>query len=312
MSRKQHKHRIILLTGQQWLGVTLLLILIIGSLIAVKHYQLPMPTATTWTNDSTQSRFSSYQNQQDSIRRATYKPKYQRDTITLRLREFDPNTVDSITLRQLGFKPWQAHNMLKYRNRGGRYRKAEDLLKLYGMTDSMYLSLAPYIRIAADSTHNDTTTTHFTHSDTTRLDTLARTHNIKKDTIISLHSADTTLLKMIPGIGTYRAQQIVRYRQQLGGFTHIEQIMEAPGMQHMSDSILRHFRLDSLDIRHMHINTITVKQLAQHPYLRFEQAKAIYELRRHHVRIDSIQQLRQLDCLDDTTIEKIAPYLNFD
>ena len=46
--------------------------------------------------------------------------------------------------------------------------------------------------------------------------------------------------------------------------------------------------------------------------LTFEQAKAIYELRRRKIHLDSIQQLNELDCLSSETLEKIAPYLNFD
>ena len=41
-------------------------------------------------------------------------------------------------------------------------------------------------------------------------------------------------------------------------------------------------------------------------------AKAIYELRRKYVRLDSIEQLYELDCLSEETIQKLTPYLNFD
>lgn len=306
---KRSKRHIILLTGQQWLGVALLATLFIGTLILLKHRQKPQPTTSAWTTDSVKTNFSIYQAQQDSLHKATYKSKYQRPTIELNMQEFDPNTVDSITLRHLGFKAWQAKNLLTYRAKGGRYQKPEDLKKLYGMTDSMYLALEPYIRIALPPVDSSTINSPI---DTIPIDSTRRKYPLKKDTIINIRTADTTLLKLIPNIGSYRARQIVRYRQQLGGFTHIEQILEAPGLEHLPDSILRHFILDSIKIQPLSVNKASVKHLSRHPYLRFEQAKAIYEFRRKHVHLDSIQQLRELEGFDEELLQKLTPYLSFD
>jgi hypothetical protein len=100
----KRKQQIFLLTGQQWLGVTLIVLLIITTLIVHKHRQPTTPTAITSVSDSTYAQFSSYQAQQDSIHKAHYQQKYKRDTIALHMQEFDPNTVDSITLRHLGLK----------------------------------------------------------------------------------------------------------------------------------------------------------------------------------------------------------------
>jgi competence ComEA-like helix-hairpin-helix protein len=222
------------------------------------------------------------------------------------MQDFDPNTADSSTLVHLGLKPWQAKNILKYRAAGGRYRKAEDIKKLYGMTDSMYHALEPYICIAVVDTVDSV------KQDTMRVDTFPRWKSDKKDTVLNIRTADTTELKMIRGIGSYRARQIVRYREQLGGFARVEQVLEAKGMEHMADSVLNSFVLDSVVIDSLNINRISVQRLSKHPYLRFEQAKAIYELRRKYVRLDSIEQLYELDCLSPETIQKITPYLNFD
>lgn len=304
---KKQRKIYFLLTAEQWLGVVLLATLVIGTLIAVKHFQPEKKVEVSWTNDSTQVAFANHQAKEDSIRKSQWKKKYPREAIEIRMQEFDPNTVDSSTLVHLGLKPWQAKNMMKYRAAGGKYRKAEDLKKLYGMTDSMYHALAPYIRIAReekDSLRVDSVHTH--------ADSLPKWPE-KKDTILNLRTADTTELKMIRGIGSYRAKQIVRYREQLGGFVSVEQLLEVKGMEDLaSDSILQHFVLDSVMVQQMNVNQAGVQRLAQHPYLRFEQAKALYELRRKKIRLHSIQDLEAIECIDAKTLEKIAPYLNFD
>ena len=292
------------MTAEQWLGVVVLVVLVVGTLMVVKRFQPPKEDETVWVNDSTKSQFADYQEKQDSIRKAQWRK--QRDTIAVRMQVFDPNTADSSTLVHLGFKPWQAKNMVKYRAAGGKYRKPEDLKKLYGMTDSMFQALTPYIYIAREEVDSVAV-------DSLRKDSLPRWEEENKDTILNLRTADTVELKMIHGIGSYRARQIVRYREQLGGFVSVEQVLEAKGMENVdADSLLAHFLIDSVKIEPMNVNSVGVQRLSRHPYLRFEQAQAIYELRRKKIRLDSIQQLQQIECISAETLEKIAPYLNFD
>ena len=292
------------MTAEQWLGVVVLVVLVVGTLMVVKRFQPPKEDETVWVNDSTKSQFADYQEKQDSIRKAQW--RRQRDTIAIRMEVFDPNTADSSTLVHLGFKPWQAKNMVKYRAAGGKYRKPEDLKKLYGMTDSMYQALTPYIYIAREEVDSVAV-------DSLRKDSLPRWEEENKDTILNLRTADTVELKMIHGIGSYRARQIVRYREQLGGFVSVEQVLEAKGMENVdADSLLAHFWIDTVKIEAMNVNSVGLQRLSRHPYLRFEQAQAIYELRRKKIRLDSIQQLQQIECISAETLEKIAPYLNFD
>ena len=151
-----------------------------------------------------------------------------------------------------------------------------------------------------------------TKVDTVRLDSLPKWRSIKKDTILNLRTADTTELKLIRGIGSYRAKMIVRYREQLGGYARVEQILEARGMDKVvADSILPHFYIDSVVLNKMPVNKIRPEVLHRHPYLSFEQAKAIYEYRRRHIRIKSAEELKKIKGLSPTDIEKISIYLDF-
>lgn len=309
---KKRKRIVFFLTGEQWVGLALLVLLVLGTLIAVKRLQPRDEVEKNWVNDSTKVEFAAYQEKQDSIRKSQWKKTYKRDTIAIRMQMFDPNTVDSNTLVHLGFKPWQAQNLLKYRAKGGKYRKAEDLKRLYGMTDSMYQTLQPYICIELENLKVDSSANDSLMGDTTRHDTMPRWQHVKKDTILNLRTADTTELKMIRGIGSYRAKQIVRYREALGGFVRVEQLLEVEGMENVPDSVLKHFVLDTADVKQLNINSIGVRQLSKHPYLSFEEAKAIYEFRRKKIRLDSLGQLNELECVSDEAIKRIAPYLNFD
>ncbi len=302
---KKKREKIFLLTGEQWLGLLILGVIIAATLVGMKYLQ-PADEPTILVEDSVKTDFKDYQVKQDSLYKAKWKKTYKRDTIAIQMQVFDPNTVDSMTLLHLGFKPWQAKNMLKYRAKGGKYRKKEDLKKLYGMTDSMYLALIPYIYI------KDSIVVDSARIDSVHMDTLPKWNSTKKDTILNLRTADTTELKLIRGIGSYRAKMIVRYREQLGGYAQVEQIMEARGMDKViADSILPHFYIDSVVVNKIPINHIRPEVLQRHPYLNFEQAKAIYEYRRKHIRIKSAEELKKIKGLSPTDIEKILIYLDF-
>lgn len=217
------------------------------------------------------------------------------------LQPFDPNLADSSTLVHLGLRPWMAHNLLLYREKGGRYRKKEDLRRLYGMTDSLYLSLEPYIEIA--EVEPDTTA-------------YPRYVSIKRDTIIELNTADTTSLQFIRGIGSYTARQIIWRREALGGFYSNEQIREIERI-HRVDSLLPHLIADPSLIHKLEINKTGVERLMKHPYISFEQAKAIREWRHRHGDIASIETLRTLEAngrkvFSEEELLRLTPYLSFE
>lgn len=310
--KKKKETIVFLLSAEQWLGV-LLLILIAGSVFLLLHrFQPKVVEPVVVTNDSMRTTFAVYQAQQDSLRKAKWKKQYARDTIAICMQQFDPNTADSSTLVHLGLKPWQASNMLKYRAKGGRYRKTEDLKRLYGMTDSMYLALLPYVVI--DTLAID----RWRDSVRIAADSVPRYVSHKRDTILNLRTADTTELKMIKGIGSYRAKQIIRYREQLGGFASVEQLREVKALQPLlkdslsTDSLLSHFFIDSVRVVPLKVNSMHVERLQRHPYLSFEQARAIYELRRKKIHLKHLDQLRTLDCLTEQDIQRLRPYLSFE
>ncbi len=63
---------------------------------------------------------------------------------------FNPNTVDSSGLAQLGFTQKQIRMLLKYRRAGGVFRKKEDFKKLYFMNDSLYAVYSNYLKIPVE------------------------------------------------------------------------------------------------------------------------------------------------------------------
>lgn len=65
--------------------------------------------------------------------------RYKKRTVVLA--PFDPNRTDSVTFCRLGLPAWMAKNILRYRSKGGKFRKAEDFKKVYGLTEEQYQTI---------------------------------------------------------------------------------------------------------------------------------------------------------------------------
>lgn len=224
---------------------------------------------------------------------------------TVRLMSFDPNTTDSVGFLDLGLPAWMAKNILKYRNKGGKFRRAEDFRKVYGLTQEQYTMLLPYICIAPVTEPKDTLRlyTRKVEKDTLKF------FKYEAGTVVELNSADTTELKKIPGIGSGIARMITGYRSRLGGFYDIAQLKEI----HLDVEKLRPWLNVATDnIRRLNINRTGIERLRAHPYINFYQAKIIVDYRKKKGALKSLKQLSLYDEFTPQDLERISHYVCFE
>lgn len=81
----------------------------------------------------------------EAARRAEAAMEIRRDSVELR--HFDPNTATLDDLLELGLSKHEAVSLLKYRAAGKVFRIPEDMALCYGISDSLYRRLTPWIRI---------------------------------------------------------------------------------------------------------------------------------------------------------------------
>ena len=92
----------------------------------------------------------------------------------------------------------------------------------------------------------------------------------------SINTADSTELIALPQIGEVMASRIHRYRDRLGGYLSLDQLLEVKGMtQERFETIRPYLLLDPKEVRHLNVNQEDFKTLLRHPYLKYEQVKAI-------------------------------------
>jgi DNA uptake protein ComE-like DNA-binding protein len=221
---------------------------------------------------------------------------------------FDPNTADEAALRRLGLSNHAVRSLLAYRAKGGVVRTPEKFAAIYGVTPTDYARLAPYIRIPARQEGRAVLPS--AASAAPAMPALRSLYPVKypSGTVLDLNSVDTAELKRIPGIGTWRARSIVRYRERLGGFASVAQLRE---IADLPDSLLRNFRIGVAVQPSLRINELSVKELVAHPYLSYEQAIVLIEHRRKYGRLTSLAPLGMYEEFSDVALRQLEPYVRY-
>ncbi len=128
---------------------------------------------------------------------------------------------------------------------------------------------------------------------------------------IDINRADSVHLLPLPGIGPVFAGRIVKYRELLGGYVRIDQLCEVYGFPIKTlDLIKDRIVLDTSAIRKILLDSASFRDLLRHPYLEFEEVKSLVHYRDFKQDISTLMELRQNQVLPDSTLERIAPYLD--
>jgi competence ComEA-like helix-hairpin-helix protein len=240
---------------------------------------------------------------QDSLARVAKYPFYSDEVTPEVLPEknpvvlipFNPNISSTLELQSVGIPFWLANRIVKYRTKGGEFRIKSDLSKIYGFSDSLYQELEPYIELP----------------DSISFDRNEQKLEESKVISIDINVADAAELKTLHGIGPAFSKRIVNYRTKLGGYYHVDQLKEVYGL---SDSLFlviqpSVFVLDSAGIDRININTATVKELNDHPYITYRMAADWVAYREKNGDFLSVDELLSSGLLNESLYAKIVAYI---
>ena len=130
---------------------------------------------------------------------------------------------------------------------------------------------------------------------------------LKPGATIDLNTADTTLLKRVPGIGSSFARRIVKYRDLLGGYYVVEQLQEVYGMdRERYDAIYPYFTVGTA-VRPL---TLTIDSISYHPYLSWRHKRALRRLLEEEQTLDWSHLMVTGDFTRDDTL-RLAPNMPF-
>ncbi|RZL20353.1 MAG: helix-hairpin-helix domain-containing protein [Pedobacter sp.] len=212
---------------------------------------------------------------------------------------FDPNTISLNEWQRLGLNERTSKTILKYVSKGGKFYKAEDLQKIWGMPDGFYQRVKDYIDIKAIARNY------------TSYDSKPFIKEERKLTMIDINTADTSAFIALPGIGSKLSARILAFRDKLGGFYSVEQVGETYGLPDSTfQKIKERLQVDENNIRKMNVNTATKDELKAHPYIRWNLANAIVEYRNQHGSFKNMEELKNIALVDEPTFSKISHYLS--
>ncbi len=132
----------------------------------------------------------------------------------------------------------------------------------------------------------------------------------KQPVKIEVNTADSLKLLDLKGIGPSFAGRIIKYRRALGGFAELRQLREVYGMDSIRyDGFIGQLSIDTAHLKKMDVNRATFKELLAHPYLDYEQVKALCRFRDRKGILSSPGELWAAGVLADSLQEKLLPYL---
>lgn len=132
-------------------------------------------------------------------------------------------------------------------------------------------------------------------------------------TVVELNTADTTILKKVPGIGSTFARRIVKYRDLLGGFYSVSQLREVYGIDEERYNAMKSwFSADMSMICLLDVHKMSIKDLQKHPYIDYRQARIIDQLRKQKGKLTGWENLQLLEEFTDADKERLTPYLSFE
>jgi DNA uptake protein ComE-like DNA-binding protein len=224
----------------------------------------------------------------------------------VKLFRFDPNTATAETLVQLGFSERQAATLINYRNAGARFRKPSDIFRVYGIDTVFAARLVPWIGISPVETRgaaegrtpeagswshrSGRMSTEATKKNPGTGSTRQAAHMSSADSdlkspgksvaVIDLNRCSAEDLLKLPGIGEVLSARIVKYRDLLGGYVSVAQLSEVYGLDSSAvENISGRVKVSGEVIRVISLDTCSWGQMARHPYLGPEAARAIMKYR---------------------------------
>lgn len=192
------------------IAIVISTVIIVAIINAYRYFTVKQNAPSSYTNntDAFIAAYNAAEGEEKELQIQHYLNNY-KDTISVKpseattLFKFDPNTIGIAEWMKLGFSEKQAASIEKYKAKGGKFCKVEDLKKLYVVSDDDYNRIAPYADIKRNAT---------------------------AEKLVNINTADSASIEALPGIGALLTHRILEYRTKQGKFKSVEDLRSIKGM----------------------------------------------------------------------------------
>lgn len=218
---------------------------------------------------------------------------------SIRKFQFDPNTISASEWQQLGVSKKTNITIAKYLSKGGRFKKAADLYKIWGLSKKTVDQLIPFVMIKEDFKKAD-----YVQSERKQI------HNKIETSFIDINLADSALFETLSGIGPKLSHRIVLFREKIGGFYDVNQISEVWGLQDSTfQKIKNKLIVTEFKLKKININTSAIEQYKAHPYIGYKLGYALINYRAQHGSFQSLDDIQKIASIDEKSYNKMKHYL---
>jgi len=215
--------------------------------------------------------------------------------------KFDPNTIDVDGWQKLGLSEKQATVIENYKAKGGKFRKPEDIRKIFVLSDEKKEELLPFVFIHEEFKGGEYSSNNDNYE--------KRDYTGKSNFKLDINKADSADFERLRGIGAKLSSRIVKYRGWLGGFYEVAQIKEVWGLPDSTfQKIKPQLYVSKPEVEKIAINTANYDDFRKHPYTR-PLAKQIVKYRDNNSAFASINDFCRVPDMSDSICKKLLPYL---
>lgn len=226
------------------------------------------------------------------------------------LKPFDPYLQTEQSWVAMGIPIRTARTIVRYVQKGGRFRQAGDIRKIWGIREEDVQRLLPFVRLPQERVGRQ----ELTERIGTNRNELYQTEVRKQPMVIDINTADSASWAALPGIGAALSRRIVRYREMRGGFQSLQDLRKVYGL---SDSVYQ-LLLPFLRVSPAHalsteitsvdtafLNRASVRQLMIRLSLSYEVARAIVGFRQQYGSFRHVEDLRKIAFIHDSLYRQI-------
>lgn len=224
---------------------------------------------------------------------------------------FDPNHLPIETWQALGLTRRQAESIHKFEAAGGSFAKAEDVARLYVVSDALFASWEPFLRFPSEQLASVVPPRTEEPPVQRRAETDREDQADPALTVLDLNIADTAALAALPGIGNYTARRLLWFRRDLGGFRSLQQVHEVPGIRPENLERALPYLSVITRLRPRDLNAVEERAFGHHPYVSWNQARAVVAYRNQHGPFASWAEVLQVALVSPEDTVRWAPYFQF-
>lgn len=223
----------------------------------------------------------------------TYRNTWKKKHFSAPPAKFNPNEYTLEQWMALGLSEKQSAVVLKFTSR--IVYSNEELKRIFVIPEELY-------ELIKDST--------LYPERTKNLDRLTEYRMEQKLVNVDINRAELDDVLKAGEITLFDAKQLIRLRDQLGGFYSAEQLSEV--WQATPEKIAvweKYLRIDPSELKTFNINTCSVKELSYHPYISWNLANSLVKLRTQNGPFKEIRDIKKSVLMTDELYEKLKHYL---